>query len=183
MNIIETQIKDLIIIEPRVFTDNRGYFFESYNQKIMENSGLKYNFIQDNQSFSTFGTIRGLHLQTGEYAQAKLVRVIQGEVLDVAIDLRPNSETFGKSYSIKLSGENHKQFLIPRGFAHGFSVLSETAVFSYKCDNLYNKESEAGIKYDDSELAIDWKVPQDKVKVSEKDLLLPSFDSYKQGLK
>ena len=183
MNVIETPIKDLLILEPNIFEDERGYFFESYNQKRMVSLGLNYNFIQDNQSFSTYGTIRGLHFQKDEFAQTKLVRVIQGEVLDVALDLRPNSETFGQTYSILLSGNNHKQFLIPRGFAHGFSVLSDSAIFSYKCDNFYKKESEAGIIYNDPDLNIDWKISKHKENVSNKDLALPSFNSHKQDLK
>jgi dTDP-4-dehydrorhamnose 3,5-epimerase len=171
----QTEIEGLIVFQPRIFADDRGYFFESYNQKLFSENGITADFVQDNQSFSTYGTIRGLHFQTGESAQAKLVRVIDGEVLDVAVDIRPNSQTFGKHFSIVLSGENQKQFFIPRGFAHGFSVLSETAIFSYKCDNFYDKQAESGLIYSDEYLNIDWQIPADKCQLSEKDLLLPTF--------
>lgn len=175
MNIIETEIEGLYIIEPRVFSDSRGYFFESYNKREFEKAGLQYNFIQDNQSKSSYGTIRGLHFQKGEFSQAKLVSVLLGKVLDVAVDLRKKSPTFGKYVSVELSGENKREFMIPRGFAHGFAVLSETANFSYKCDNLYNKEAEAGIRFDDPDLAIDWKIDLSKEILSEKDKELPCF--------
>ncbi|MEP6683008.1 MAG: dTDP-4-dehydrorhamnose 3,5-epimerase, partial [Parafilimonas sp.] len=152
------------------FKDERGYFFESFNAKRFEDlTGAKIQFVQDNQSASTRGVLRGLHMQTGEYAQAKLVRVLEGSVLDVAVDCRKYSSTFGKSFSIELTAENHKQLYIPRGFAHGFVVLSPTAVFFYKCDNLYNKESELGIMYDDNDLKIDWQLPKDELILSEKD--------------
>lgn len=176
MKIIETGIKDLFVIEPQVFKDNRGYFFESYNQKKFAELGLNYNFVQDNQSFSSYGVIRGLHYQLNPMAQAKLVRVISGKVLDVAVDLRKDSPTFGKHFSVELSDQNFLQFLIPRGFAHGFSVLSKTAIFFYKCDNFYSKESEAGILYNDPSLNIDWKIPQDKAIVSDKDKKNPHFE-------
>ena len=182
MKAIKTSIPDLIIIEPKIFEDSRGYFFESYHKDKFLDIGISDNFIQDNQSFSTYGTIRGLHLQKGDHAQSKLVRVLAGEVLDIAVDLRKGSPTFGKSVSVILSSDNKKMFYIPRGFAHGFAVLSSTAVFSYKCDNLYNKESESGIKFDDSDLKIDWKIPKDKMIISEKDLNLKSLKEFKETL-
>ena len=173
MRIYKTAIDGVVVIEPQVFEDERGYFFESYNQAKMEEVGLKYNFIQDNQSKSRFGTVRGIHFQKGEFAQAKLVRVLEGTVLDVAVDLRKNSPTFGKYVSVELSAENKKQLLIPRGFGHGFSVLSPTAVFAYKCDNVYNKASEGGIRFDDPDIGVDWKInPKDAI-LSEKDKNAP----------
>ena len=171
----QTSIKDLIVIIPTVFKDERGYFFESYNKSIYNDAGILYDFIQDNQSFSTKGVIRGLHLQINSFAQAKLVRVLQGEILDVAVDLRKNSITYGKHFSVILSAENKKQLMVPHGFAHGFSVLSDTASVLYKVDQVYHKDSERGIRYDDPALAIDWKVNLDNVIVSEKDLILPAF--------
>ena len=180
MPFIHTEIKDLIVFEPKVFEDSRGYFYESYNQQMFSEAGINCEFVQDNQSFSSYGTIRGLHLQLGQFAQAKLVRVIQGEVLDVAVDLRKGSPTYGKHFSIILNDKNHKQLFIPRGFGHGFSVLSETAIFSYKCDNFYNKESESGVIYNDKELNIDWKVSDKDAIVSEKDLNLKTFDDFKK---
>ncbi|KQR72098.1 dTDP-4-dehydrorhamnose 3,5-epimerase [Pedobacter sp. Leaf176] len=180
MEIQETGLKDCLIIKPRVFEDPRGYFFESFNKKTFEEkTGLSGNFVQDNQSFSSYGVIRGLHAQSGEFAQAKLVRVLKGEVLDVAVDARPGSPTYGKHISVKLSAENHLQLYVPRGFLHGFSVLSETAEFFYKCDNFYNKASELGVIYNDKDLAIDWMIPADKAAVSDKDLLLNNFSSLK----
>ena len=173
MKIINTPIKDVYIIEPQIFKDERGYFFESYNQAKFEEAGLHYNFIQDNRSKSVYGTIRGLHFQKGEFSQAKLVRVLQGCVLDVAVDLRPGSETYGQHVAVELSAENNRQLMIPRNFAHGFSVLSETAVFAYKCDNVYNKASEGGINFNDKSLGIDWRIPLDKAILSEKDKVLP----------
>ncbi|MBQ8660370.1 MAG: dTDP-4-dehydrorhamnose 3,5-epimerase, partial [Alphaproteobacteria bacterium] len=151
--------------------DARGYFFESYNEDEFVKNGITNKFVQDNQSKSSFGVIRGLHCQLGEHAQAKLVRVLEGKVLDVAVDVRRNSPTFGKHVAVELSAENKRQLFIPRGFLHGFSVLSDTAVFAYKCDNLYCKDSEFGIRYDDPEIGIDWKIPLDKVITSEKDNL------------
>lgn len=178
MEIQETGLKDCLIIKPRVFEDPRGYFFESFNKKTFEEqTGLSGNFVQDNQSFSSYGVIRGLHAQSGEFAQAKLVRVLKGEVLDVAVDARPGSPTYGKHISVKLSAENHLQLYVPRGFLHGFSVLSETAEFFYKCDNFYNKASELGVIYNDKDLAIDWMIPDDKAAVSDKDLILNNFSS------
>lgn len=171
MNFIKTKIDGVFIIEPKIFNDTRGYFFESYNEAEFHKNGIKNVFVQDNQSKSSYGVIRGLHCQLGEHSQAKLVRVLQGKVLDVAVDARRESKTFGKYVSVELSDENNRMFFIPRGFLHGFSVLSETAIFSYKCDNLYCKESEFGIRYDDPEIGIDWKIPLDKVITSEKDRL------------
>ena len=175
MNIIPASLPGVFIIEPQIFEDSRGYFFESYSQAKFEAAGLHYDFVQDNESKSSYGTVRGLHFQKGEHAQAKLVRVLEGTVLDVAVDLRKGSPTYGKHVAVELSAENRRQMLIPRGFAHGFSVLSETAVFAYKCDNLYCKVSEGGIRYDDPQLAIDWKVEKGKELLSEKDRELPLF--------
>lgn len=174
MNVIETALKGCFILEPRIFEDDRGYFFESFNAKTFnEKTGQSADFVQDNQSFSSYGVIRGLHAQAGEHAQAKLVRVLSGEVLDVAVDARKGSGTFGQHVAVRLSAENKKQLYIPRGFLHGFAVLSATAEFFYKCDNFYNKTSEQGIIYDDPELDIDWGIPLDEHIVSEKDLVLP----------
>lgn len=176
MKVTETNIEGCFIIEPKVFEDSRGYFFESYNLEVFNNMlEQSINFIQDNESFSVKGTLRGLHYQEGEYAQAKLVRVIEGEVLDIAVDIRENSPTFGEHVSLILSGENKKQLFVPRGFAHGFVVLSDTALFSYKCDNYYNKDSEGGIIYNDSELNIDWKLNNEELVISEKDKILPTL--------
>ncbi len=175
MNFIKTEIEGLVIIEPKIFADSRGYFFESYNQKVFADNGIANVFVQDNQSKSCYGVIRGLHAQKNEHAQAKLVRVLEGKVLDVAVDIRENSPTFGKHVAVELSSENRRQLFIPRGFLHAFAVLSETAIFSYKCDNLYCKEAEIGACYNDASLNIDWKIPSDKVSVSEKDLIHPCF--------
>lgn len=177
MKIEKTSIKDLVIINPTVFPDDRGYFFEAYNKAKFKENGIMYEFIQDNQSFSKRGVIRGLHLQINPFAQAKLVRVLQGEILDVAVDLRKDSSTYGQHVSVVLSAENKKQLMVPHGFAHGFSVLSETASVLYKVDQAYHKESERGIRYDDPILNIDWKVNPNEVVVSEKDLILSSFES------
>ncbi len=171
MNFIKTEIDGVIIVEPKVFEDNRGYFFESYNEAEFAKNGISNHFVQDNQSKSNYGVIRGLHCQLGKYAQAKLVRVLKGKVLDIAVDARKNSPTFGKYVAVELSEENKRQLFIPRGFLHGFSVLSEEAVFAYKCDNVYCKEAEFGIRYDDKDIGIDWKIPTDKVITSEKDRL------------
>jgi dTDP-4-dehydrorhamnose 3,5-epimerase len=176
MIIEKTAIKDLVIINPPLFNDERGYFFEAYNQAKFHENGIMYQFVQDNQSFSVRGVIRGLHLQINPFAQAKLVRVLQGEILDVAVDLRKDSATYGHHVSVVLSSENKKQLMVPHGFAHGFSVLSETASVLYKVDQVYNKESERGIRYDDPTLAIDWQVLPEEIIVSEKDLILPKFD-------
>lgn len=178
MEIQETKLKDCLILKPRIFNDARGYFFESFNQKVFEDkTGLSGKFVQDNQSFSSYGVIRGLHAQTGAYAQAKLVRVLKGEVLDIAVDVRSGSPTFGQHFSIRLSAENKLQLYIPSGFLHGFAVLSETAEFFYKCDNFYNKESEIGVIYNDPSLNIDWQIPVEKQSISEKDLVLNTFSA------
>ncbi len=180
MEIQETGLKDCVILKPRIFEDSRGYFFESFNKTTFEEkTEMSGEFVQDNQSFSTYGVIRGLHAQSGEFAQAKLVRVLQGEVLDVAVDIRPGSPTYGKHISVKLSAENNLQLYVPRGFLHGFSVLSETATFFYKCDNYYHKDSEIGIMYNDKDLGVDWMIPKDKESVSDKDLILSTFSSLK----
>jgi len=174
----ETKLKGCYIIEPMIFGDERGYFLESFNQeRFNEAIGSNISFVQDNESFSSKGVLRGLHYQRGEYAQSKLVRVVKGRVLDVVVDIRKNSQTFGDHISIELSEENKKQIFVPKGFAHGFLVLSETAIFSYKCDNFYNKESESGIIYNDPTLNIDWKLKNSDFTVSEKDLVLPNFNS------
>jgi dTDP-4-dehydrorhamnose 3,5-epimerase len=178
MKIIQTKIKDLIIIEPQVFEDSRGYFVETYSQVKFEANGLNYTFIQDNQSFSQYGTIRGLHFQTGDYAQAKLVRAVQGKVLDVAVDLRKNSPTLGQYVAVELSDTNFRQLLIPRGFAHGFAVISETAIFAYKCDNIYHKDSEAGILFSDTTLNIDWQISAEQQIISAKDQTWPILGEY-----
>lgn len=172
-----TNIPGLLIFEPKVFEDSRGYFFEAYNQQVFQAEGLNLQFVQDNQSKSSFGVIRGLHYQLNPHAQYKLVRALQGTILDVAVDIRKGSPTFGQHFSMELSAENKKQLLIPSGFAHGFSVLSETAIVFYKCNVLYNKESEAGIVYNDPQLNIDWKIPKGKEIVSEKDILQPRFEN------
>ncbi len=181
MPFIDTPIQGLFVFEPTVFEDARGYFFESFNEKIFAEKGINTNFVQDNQSKSSFGVLRGLHYQLNPHAQAKLVRVISGEVLDVAVDIRTGSPTFGKHFSIVLSDKNKKQLYIPRGFAHGFVVLSETAEFFYKCDNFYNKEADAGIKYNDSAIGIDWMVNPDAILVSEKDANLPNIENAKNN--
>lgn len=178
MNFIKTDIDGVYIIEPKIWPDARGYFFESYNKKVFDEAGLTYDFVQDNQSKSSYGTIRGLHFQKSEFSQAKLVRVIEGTVLDVAVDLRAGSKTFGKHVAVELSAENNRQLMIPRGFAHGFSVLSETAVFTYKCDNVYNKASEGGLIWNDKDIGIDWKIPADKVILSDKDRKHPSLKEF-----
>lgn len=170
-----TDIPGLLIFEPAVYKDERGWFFESYNEQAFQKQGMDMHFVQDNQSFSYAGVIRGLHYQLEPHAQTKLVRVLEGRVLDVAVDIRKGSPSFGRHLAVELSAENKLQLLIPRGFAHGFSVLSETAQLAYKCDDLYSKESEGGIRFDDPQLAIDWKVPPGKTIVSAKDLELPLF--------
>lgn len=172
-----TQIKDCYIIHDTVFEDERGYFFESFNrQKFEQQTGLDVNFVQDNQSKSSYGVLRGLHFQKGEWAQAKLVRVIQGKVLDVVVDLRKSSPSFGQHVAVELSENSRTQLFVPRGLAHGFVVLSETCVFFYKCDNYYNKQSEGGLMYNDPELNIDWKINADQFIVSEKDKNNPYFN-------
>ncbi|OFX63513.1 MAG: dTDP-4-dehydrorhamnose 3,5-epimerase [Bacteroidetes bacterium GWB2_41_8] len=175
MKIIETSIPGLLILEPRVFADTRGYFLESYNQQKLSEAGISTVFVQDNESKSGRGVIRGLHYQLEPYAQSKLVRVIQGSVYDVAVDCRKGSPTFGQSFGLELSEENKLQFFIPKGFAHGFSVLSETAVFSYKCDAFYNPAAERGILYNDPALQINWRIDVSEAIVSGKDAILPLF--------
>lgn len=171
MNFIKTSLEGVVIVEPRLFKDDRGYFFESYNEREFIANGITNRFVQDNQSKSSYGVVRGLHCQLGEHAQAKLVRVLEGTVLDVTVDFRKDSPTFLKHVAVELSAQNNRQLFIPRGFLHGFSVLSETAVFAYKCDNLYCKESEFGIRFDDPTIGVDWQVPADKILVSDKDRL------------
>ena len=177
MNVETTFIKDLVVLTPDVFEDSRGYFFEGYNKNKLSALGIDIEFVQDNQSFSQRGTLRGLHYQNPPYAQTKLVRVLQGEIMDVAVDLRKDSPTYGQHFTIRLSSENKKQLLVPQGFAHGFSVLSETAVVLYKCDQFYNKASEGGIRFDDPTLAIDWGMDLKEAIVSDKDVVLPSFEA------
>ncbi|MBE6452189.1 MAG: dTDP-4-dehydrorhamnose 3,5-epimerase [Alphaproteobacteria bacterium] len=169
MKFIKTEIDGIFIIEPQIFEDARGYFFESYNETEFAKNGINAHFVQDNQSKSSYGVIRGLHCQIGKHSQAKLVRVLKGKVLDVAVDIRKGSPTFGKHVAVELSAENKRQLFIPRHFLHGFSVLSEEAIFAYKCDNAYCKEAEFAIRYDDPEIGIDWQLPVDKVITSEKD--------------
>jgi dTDP-4-dehydrorhamnose 3,5-epimerase len=173
MEIIKTPIKDLVVIKPRVFADARGFFFETYNEERYREAGIIQQFVQDNISKSSYGVVRGLHFQKPPYSQAKLVQVIEGAVLDVAVDLRSDSETYGQWHAVELTADNHLQFLIPRGFAHGFAVLSETAIFSYKCDNFYHPEVDGGIIYNDPSLNIDWRIPTDKILLSEKDTKHP----------
>jgi dTDP-4-dehydrorhamnose 3,5-epimerase len=168
-----TDIPGLLIFEPRVFEDNRGHFFESYNQQLFEAAGIKNLFVQDNQSSSSYAVVRGLHYQLHPRSQTKLIRVIAGAIIDIAVDIRKGSPFYGQSFSIELTAENKKQLFIPPGFAHGFSVLSEKAEVAYKCDGFYDKESEAGIRYNDPTLNIDWKIPGDKIIVSAKDMQLP----------
>lgn len=177
MEKIETGIEGLVIIKPRVFKDPRGYFYESYNKAKFEDLGIIAEFIQDNQSKSSYGVVRGLHCQAGEHSQAKLVRATEGKVLDVAVDIRKDSPTYGQSYAVELSAENQLMFFIPRGFLHGFAVLSETAVFSYKCDNTYNPTSERGIQPYDKELNIDWHIPEAEAILSDKDKDAPAFST------
>ncbi len=177
MPFIKTYIPDLLIYEPTVFEDSRGYFFECYNEQTFLKEGVTIKFVQDNQAKSSYGVLRGLHYQLNPYAQTKLVRVLSGTILDVAVDIRKGSPNFGKVFTIELSAENKKQLLVPQGFAHGYSVLSQTAEVIYKCDNFYNKQSEGGILYNDSVLKIDWQIPLEKVIVSEKDLLLPTVEN------
>ena len=182
MNFIPTKLEGCFIIEPKIILDERGYFMESFNENTFQKSvNQKVHFVQDNQSYSSKGVLRGLHYQTGEYAQAKLVRVLQGEVLDVAVDIRPNSPTFGQYEAVLLSGENQWQFFVPRGFAHGFLVLSDTATFFYKCDNFYNKESEGGISYNDQTINIDWSFPTENLIISEKDKVQPNLENAKKA--
>lgn len=182
MPFLSTGIPDLQIFEPTVWEDERGYFFEAFNEQTFAEAGITRPFVQDNQARSTFGVLRGLHYQLAPFAQAKLVRVLEGEVLDIALDLRPDSPTYGQHYSVVLSAKNKKQLYVPRGFAHGYLVLSETAEFFYKCDNFYAKSHEGGVIYNDPQLAIDWKIDPEKVILSEKDRILPAFGSHRKSL-
>ncbi|MGB5554807.1 MAG: dTDP-4-dehydrorhamnose 3,5-epimerase [Flavobacteriaceae bacterium] len=180
MKVTPTKLEGCVILEPAVFTDERGYFMESYNaDRFNEAIGTEIHFVQDNQSYSSKGVVRALHYQIGKHAQAKLVRVLSGTVLDVAVDLREGSVTYGQHVAVELSAENKKQFFIPRGFAHGFVVLSATAEFFYKCDNYYNKASEGGIIYNDPSLKINWRLPEASLSVSEKDAILPTLEHAK----
>ena len=176
MEVIKTEIEGVVIIEPRIFKDERGYFYESFSQREFEEKVCRTTFVQDNQSKSSYGVLRGLHFQKPPHCQSKLVRCIKGAVLDVAVDIRKGSPTFGKYVVVELTEENHRQFFIPRGFAHGFAVLTEEAVFQYKCDNFYCKESEGAIAWNDPQFAIDWKIPADRVLLSEKDRLNKNID-------
>jgi dTDP-4-dehydrorhamnose 3,5-epimerase len=181
MPFIKTEFPGLLIFEPKIWEDDRGYFFESYNQKVFSAGGVEINFVQDNQASSVFGVIRGLHYQLDPFAQTKLIRVLSGNILDVAVDIRKNSPTYGKVYTIELSAENKKQLLVPKGFAHGYSVTSKTAEVFYKCDQFYNKESEGGIVYNDAALNIDWKVPKGEAIISEKDREYPGLKGCKNN--
>ena len=178
MEIIKTNIEGVVIIEPRIFKADRGYFFESFSQREFEEKVCKTTFVQDNESKSSYGVLRGLHFQKPPFAQSKLVRVIKGAVLDVAVDIRKGSPTFGQYVSVELTGENHRQFFIPRGFAHGFSVLSEEVIFQYKCDNFYSPQSEGAIAWNDPDLNIDWRIPAEKVVLSEKDSKHPRLKDW-----
>ena len=181
MPFIQTPIPDLLVFEPKIFEDSRGYFFESFNLQTFRAAGIEINFVQDNQSSSRYGVIRGLHYQLEPHAQVKLIRVLAGNILDIAVDIRKGSPTFGKSFSIELSAENKKQLFIPAGFAHGFSVLSDQAEVFYKCDSFYNNDSEAGVLYNDPSLGIDWKIPAGKEIISAKDLKLPLLKDCKNN--
>ncbi|MEO8412647.1 MAG: dTDP-4-dehydrorhamnose 3,5-epimerase [Ginsengibacter sp.] len=177
MPFTKTLFPGLLIFEPNVFEDSRGYFFESYNQKVFSEEGLEINFIQDNQASSSYGVIRGLHYQRDPYAQTKLIRVLSGTILDAVVDVRKNSPTYGKAYAIELSAQNKKQLLVPKGFAHGYSVISEIAEVTYKCDGFYQKESEGGIAWNDPTLHINWQIPADSVVVSDKDTQYPALEN------
>lgn len=181
MAFIKTDIPGLLIFEPKVFEDSRGYFFESFNKKLLSDEGIEIDFIQDNQSSSLFGVIRGLHFQLNPKAQAKMIRVLSGNILDVVVDIRKGSPAYGRKFTLELSAENRRQLFIPKGFAHGFSVLSKQAEVFYKCDEFYDKGSEGGIAYNDAELNIDWRIPAGKEIISEKDLQLPSFSDFKNN--
>lgn len=178
MEVIKTDIEGVVIIEPRVFKDARGYFFESFSQREFEEKVRKINFVQDNESMSSYGVMRGLHFQRPPFAQSKLVRCVKGAVLDVAVDIRKGSPTYGQHVAVKLTEDNHRQFFIPRGFAHGFAVLSDIAVFQYKCDNYYAPQADGGISILDSELGIDWQIPLDNAILSEKDTLHPCLSDF-----
>lgn len=182
MNFVPTKLEGCFIIEPKIIRDDRGYFMESFNENTFYNAtGQKVHFVQDNQSFSSKGVLRGLHYQTGDHAQAKLVSVITGEVLDVAVDIRPGSKTYGEYVAVVLSAETKNQFFIPRGFAHGFLVLSETATFFYKCDNFYNKESEGGLIYNDQTIGIDWNFNPEEFLISDKDKVQPTLENARKA--
>jgi dTDP-4-dehydrorhamnose 3,5-epimerase len=183
VKVIKTEIPGLLIVEPNIFKDDRGYFMETYNHQTFNNEGVANEFVQDNEALSSYGVIRGLHYQLAPYSQAKLVRVIKGRVLDVAVDLRKDSPTYLKWMSIELSGENKRQFLVPRGFAHGYSVLEDNTLFAYKCDNLYNKEAERSIHPLDETLNIDWGIPKDKMLLSPKDLANPFLNEAEHNFK
>ena len=178
MEVIKTDIEGVVIIEPRVFKDARGYFFESFSQREFEEKVRKINFVQDNESMSSYGVMRGLHFQRPPFAQSKLVRCVKGVVLDVAVDIRKGSPTYGQHVAVKLTEDDHRQFFIPRGFAHGFAVLSDVAVFQYKCDNFYAPQADGGISILDSELGIDWHIPLDNAILSEKDTLHPCLSDF-----
>ncbi len=179
MSITKTPFKGLYLFEPRVFKDERGYFFESYSSKLWKESGIQMDFIQDNESMSQYGTVRGMHYQLPPYGQDKLIRVTRGKVLDIVVDIRPNEPTYGRSFSVELSQENKKQMLIPQGFAHGFVTLSEVAVFNYKCTNFYSKEHEGYVNPLDESLALDWGIPTEDMIFSEKDKMAPSLGAHK----
>ena len=181
MPFIKTEFPGLLVFEPKVFEDNRGCFFESYNQKIFSAEGIEIHFVQDNQASSVYGVIRGLHFQDNPYAQTKLLRVLSGEIIDAVVDIRKGSPSYGKAYTILLSAKNKKQLLVPKGFAHGYSVISETAEVFYKCDGFYHKEAEGGIAWNDPALQIDWKIPSGKVIVSDKDKLHPVLKESKHN--
>lgn len=178
MEVTKTNIDGVFIIEPKVFKDQRGHFFESYNKLNLEEFGINYTFVQDNQSKSSYGVIRGLHFQKPPHAQTKLLRVVEGTIIDVAVDIRKGSQTYGQHVAVELSDENFKQLLIPAGFAHGFSVLSDTAIVQYKCTDYYHPETEGGILFNDADLDIDWQIPLDEAVLSEKDLKHPSFAEF-----
>ena len=178
MEVLKTLIDGVVIIKPRLFKDGRGYFFESFNQKEFEEKVCKTTFVQDNESKSSYGVIRGLHFQKPPFGQSKLVRVVKGAVLDVAVDIRKGSPTFGQHVSVELTEDNHRQFFIPRGFAHGFSVLSDEVIFQYKCDNFYAPQADGGIRIKDESLGIDWRIPMDKVLLSEKDIKHPCLEDF-----
>ena len=178
MPFTKTDFPGLQIFEPKVWGDDRGYFYESFNANTFREAGILNDFVQDNQAKSSYGVLRGLHYQIGDMAQAKLVRVVEGEVLDVVVDIRPDSPMYGKSFSIRLSAENHKQLFVPRGFAHGYAVLSKTAIFCYKCDNFYSREHEGGVLYNDPSLKIDWQMDLKDALLSEKDVVQPLFGAH-----
>jgi len=179
MEVRKTEIEDLLLILPVVHEDHRGYFYETYNEQLFSKAGIRQRFVQDNQSRSGYGVIRGLHMQKAPHAQTKLLRVLEGSIFDVAVDLRPSSASYGKWFGIEISAQNRMQLLIPKGCCHGFSVLSENATVFYKCDDFYYPETEAGIRYNDPDLEIDWRIPQEQIKISEKDAGLPFLREFK----